>query len=189
MTVEAVLSEVLLDAPFYGEDGGVTFSGGECMLQPEFLAECLKRCKESGIQTTVDTAGCVSWSAFEAVLPYTDLFLYDVKVMDEGLHRRYTGHGNALILENLGKLLDMRKPVWVRVPVIPGVNDRKENFLALKAFFSQHKLPLKTELLPYHAMGETKYAAMGKTCHPFAVPEKETLDALAAYLDGAVTPA
>ncbi|MBR4864254.1 MAG: glycyl-radical enzyme activating protein [Oscillospiraceae bacterium] len=185
MAAEAVLEEVLSDKVFYGEDGGVTFSGGECMLQREFLSHCLQLCKENGIQTAVDTAGNVPWAAFEAILPYTDLFLYDVKVMDSGLHKRCTGSGNAQILDNLGKLLDAGKRVWVRVPVIPGMNDNKENFLALKSFLQQHPAPEKIELLPYHAMGETKYAALGKTCHPFAVPEKETLDALAAHLDGA----
>ena len=183
MTPEEVLKEVLLDAPFYSDDGGVTFSGGECMLQKDFLLACLQLCKKNGISTAVDTAGNVPWDVFQSVMPYTDLFLYDVKIMDNTLHQHYTGSGNALILKNLGKLLDSGARVYLCVPVIPGVNDSKENFLALKTLLNCHTSPEKTELLPYHAMGETKYAALGKTCEKFTVPEKDKLEALRQYLN------
>jgi pyruvate formate lyase activating enzyme len=182
MTPEDVLAEVLLDAPFYGNDGGVTFSGGECMLQKDFLLTCLRLCKEKGIHTAVDTAGHVCWEAFLAVMPYTDLFLYDIKAMDDAVHQHYTGCSNALILENLGKLLDSGANVWGRIPVIPGVNDTPENFQALKAFLSRHKAPEKIELLPYHAMGETKYTALGRPHQCFSVPTKAYLAQLEKYI-------
>lgn len=182
MTPEELLEEVLLDAPFYGDDGGVTFSGGECMLQKDFLLTCLRLCKEKGIHTAVDTAGHVCWEAFLAVMPYTDLFLYDIKAMDNAVHQHYTGRSNALILENLGKLLDAGAKVWVRIPVIPGVNDNKENFLSLKSFLNCHTPPEKIELLPYHAMGETKYTALGRIFEAFNVPTKEHMAQLENYI-------
>ena len=114
-TVDEVLKEVLKDKVFYETSGGgVTFSGGECMLQIEFLTKILKACKENGIHTAVDTAGHVPYERFEQILPYTDLFLYDVKCFDSEKHRQYAGVGNGLILENLKKLLAKSTPVWIR---------------------------------------------------------------------------
>ena len=105
-TVDEILGEVLADKPFYETSGGgVTFSGGECLLHPEFLRGLLQKCKENGLHTAVDTAGHVPFSAFEHVLPYTDLFLYDIKLMDTQAHRTYVGVENTLILENLARLL------------------------------------------------------------------------------------
>ena len=104
-TVNMVISEVIKDKNFYeSSGGGVTFSGGECMLQAEFLANVLKECKKNGIHTAVDTAGNVPWSSFEKILPYTDLFLYDIKTMNNITHKKYTGAENHLILNNLKKL-------------------------------------------------------------------------------------
>ena len=104
-TVDEVLKEVLKDKAFYETSGGgVTFSGGECMLQIEFLTKILKACKENGIHTAVDTAGHVPYERFEQILPYTDLFLYDVKCFDSDKHRQYTGLENQLILKNLKRI-------------------------------------------------------------------------------------
>ena len=177
--VDEVLTEILKDQPFYiTSGGGVTFSGGECMLQLPFLLDLLKKCKEHEIHTAVDTAGHIPWTSFAQILPYTDLFLYDIKIMDNDAHRAFTGVSNTLILENLAKILRSGTDVWVRVPVIAGVNDSEDEMKKLKAFFDQNRYPEKVELLPYHAMGEHKYAALGKTVHRFQTPPKEKIEKL-----------
>lgn len=176
--VDEILKEVLKDKAFYdNSDGGVTFSGGECMLQIDFLCEILKRCKECGVHTAVDTAGNVPWERFEKVLPYTDLFLYDIKAMDDETHKKYVGVSNVLILENLKKLFEKNANVLIRIPVIPTVNDDAEEMLKIKAFLEPFN-PLKVELLPYHKMGEHKYDALGLEMTEFEVPEKEKIDEL-----------
>lgn len=177
-TVEEVLKEVLKDKSFYEHSGGgVTFSGGECMLQTSFLVEILKACKDAGLHTAVDTAGHVSWDKFEQVLSFTDLFLYDVKSMNSQVHKEYVGVGNELILENLSKLLDVGAKVWIRMPMIGGVNDSEEEILALKEFLGKQKtIPEKIELLPYHAMGEHKYSALEMEKKEFCVPAKEKME-------------
>ena len=179
MTAEAVLTEVLRDKAFYeNSGGGVTFSGGECMLQPDFLGEILRSCKEKGVHTAVDTAGHIPWESFEKILPDTDLFLYDIKSMDSGIHKKYTGVGNERILTNLAKLLQANAAVWVRVPVVPSVNDTPEEMEKIKTFFEKTGYPAKFELLPYHRLGEHKYEALGKPVETFAVPDKEKLELL-----------
>ena len=179
MTADEVFAEIIKDKTFYDNSGGgATFSGGECMLQIDFLVEILKKCKENGIHTAVDTAGNIPFESFERVLPYTDLFLYDVKAMDSETHKKYVGVGNELILENLAKLLKKGAGIWVRVPVIPTVNDSEEEMFKLKAFFMENGEPEKVELLPYHKMGEHKYSALGLKVHEFAVPSKEKIDIL-----------
>ena len=175
-TVDEVLKEVLKDKAFYETSGGgVTFSGGECMLQIEFLTKILKACKENGIHTAVDTAGHVPYERFEQILSFTDLFLYDVKCFDSDKHRQYTGVENQLILKNLKRLLATDTPVWVRIPIIPTFNDTVEEMQKIKAFLSSCGAPEKVELLPYHAMGEHKYAAIGKETQIFSVPSEEKM--------------
>lgn len=182
-TVEEVYNEIIKDKSFYKtSNGGVTFSGGECMLQIDFLSGILKKCKENGIHTAVDTAGHIPWESFEKVLPYTDLFLYDIKTMDNDLHKKYTGVENILILKNLSKLLKKEVCVWIRVPVIPTVNDTEEEMKNIKAFFEGYGYPEKIELLPYHAMGEHKYEALGKSVEKFDVPDKEKIEKLKKML-------
>ncbi len=179
MTVEEVFSVVRKDRAFYeNSGGGVTFSGGECMLQLDFLTEMLKTCKENGIHTAVDTAGHVSWESFQRILPYTDLFLYDIKSMDSGIHKKYTGVGNERILENLARLLKAKAAVCVRVPVIPSVNDTQEEMQNIRLFFEENGYPANFELLPYHGMGEHKYEALGRPVQRFDVPGKEKIETL-----------
>ena len=183
-TADELLTEILADKLFYDTSGGgATFSGGECMLYPEFLAELLQKCKENGVVTAVDTAGHVPFTHFERVLPFTDMFLYDIKSMDTDTHKAYTGVGNELILENLAKLLARGARVWIRVPVIVGVNDNEWEMRAMKSFFAQHGAPEKIELLPYHAMGESKARAIGREPKIFQAPEKERINALYAILN------
>lgn len=178
-TVDEVFAEVIKDKAFYETSGGgVTFSGGECMLQIDFLAEILKKCKENGIHTAVDTAAHIPWENFQKILPYTDLFLYDVKTMDNEIHKKYTGVENTLILENLAKLLKSNIHLWIRVPIISGVNDTEEEMNNIKSFLDENGYPAKIELLPYHAMGEHKYEALGKSVEKFDVPDKGKIEIL-----------
>lgn len=179
-TVDDIFREVQKDRAFFeASGGGVTFSGGECMLQIDFLVEILKKCKENGIHTAIDTAGHLPFEYFERVLPYTDLFLYDIKLMNEQKHKEYTGVTNQLILKNLIKLLQSDARVWVRIPLIHGVNDTEEEALNIRAFFDANGYPENTEPLPYHSMGEHKYAALGRIGEKFDAPDKSYADTLA----------
>lgn len=178
-TADYIMAEILKDKPYYeNSGGGVTFSGGECMLQLDFLAELLRLCMENGVHAAVDTAGCVPWASFEKILPFAPMLLYDVKAMDSAVHKKYTGVDNRLILENLARLLKSGVRVWVRIPVIPGVNDTEAEMQELKAFFEKNGYPEKLELMAYHKMGEHKYQALGRSLKTFSVPEKAKVDAL-----------
>ena len=182
MTAEELLKRLLRDKAYFDRSGGgVTFSGGECMLYPSLLAPLLAKCRADGVSTAIDTAGCVPWPSFEQVLPDTDLFLYDVKSMDDEKHRRYTGVGNGLILENLRKLFETGARVWVRMPIIPTVNDTDDEILKLKDFLAPYR-PERVELLPYHRMGEHKYAGLGREAVRFDPPSAETMAHLRALL-------
>ena len=179
VTVDDVTYEILKDREFYkNSSGGVTLSGGECMLQIDFLEKVLKKCKDNGIHTAVDTAGLVPYESFEQILPYTDLFLYDVKCYDSDKHQKFTQAPNELILSNLKKLLKANKTVWVRIPIIPTVNDTEEEMLAIKAFLYSCGTPEKIELLPYHATGEHKYTALNRQAQPFFVPSEKKMTQL-----------
>lgn len=181
-TAQEVFSEVVKDKPYYDNSGGgVTFSGGECMLQTDSLCEILKMCKEAGIHTAVDTAGHVDFEKFEKILPYTDLFLYDVKIFDSEKHKKYVGVGNELILENLKKLSQKGADIWVRVPVISGVNDSPDEMKEFGEFLKKEIKPQKVELLPYHAMGENKYFALGKNVQTFSAPDSEKMSELKEF--------
>jgi hypothetical protein len=138
----------------------------------------LKACKENGIHTAVDTAGHVPYASFEKILPYTDLFLYDVKCFSEDTHKRYVGASNSLILENLKKLLKTGKKIWIRVPIICSVNDSESEMQKIKDFIYSAGKPEKIELLPYHAMGVHKYSAIGKTPIEFEVPSALVMEKL-----------
>ncbi len=187
MTADEILQELLKDKDFYtASGGGVTFSGGECMLQIEFLTELLRRCKENGIHTAVDTAGHVPWMNFEKILPYTDLFLYDVKCASEELHREWTGVSNQLILENLRRISELiagerlheaqfRGKLFIRVPVIGGVNDNEDEIRKIAEILKDIRYS-KVELLPYHKMGEYKYGALGKDWEVFTVPDEDRMN-------------
>ena len=179
-TIDDVVHEVIKDKAIYeNSGGGVTFSGGECMLQIDFLEEVLKKCKEQGIHTAVDTAGQVSFDKFERILPYIDMFLYDIKIADSEKHKKYVGAPNELIISNLERLISLGKRVWVRVPVISGINDTEEEILAIKKIANGAE---KIELLPYHAMGEHKYEALGRAVTKFSAPNDEKMRELRKML-------
>jgi pyruvate formate lyase activating enzyme len=139
--------------------GGITFSGGEPMLQFDFLLDALKACKSNGYHTAVDTSGYSSSENFRSVIPYTDLFLFDLKHMDDARHIEYTGVSNTLILENLRLIMESGKDVMVRVPVIPGYNEDNENIVKVRQFLSATKVRSlkKINLLPFHKIGSSKY--------------------------------
>ena len=162
MTAEEVMAEVHRDRDYYNDSGGgVTFSGGEPFLQKEFLLELLRLSKRAGLHTAVDTAANVPFEWIEEALPYTDLFLFDCKVIDEERHRAVTGVSNRRILENLRKLGDGRARVWVRVPVIPGTNDTPEEIGAIAEFLTDLPGVEQVELLPFHHLGSGKYDSLG----------------------------
>lgn len=183
---DEILNEAVSDKPFYdATGGGVTLSGGECLDQPEFAAELLKKCREAGIQTAVDTAGDVPWESIETALPYTDLFLYDIKCITPSLHRKFTGVENARILENYRRLLDAGAEVCVRVPVICGFNAGTEEFGRIAAFLCENR-PRSVELLPYHAMGENKFRALGLgEPERFFAPDAEKMKELSTIINPA----
>lgn len=159
-TPEEVVAKVLPEKIFFDTSGGgVTFSGGECMTHAKFLAETLKLLKENGIHTTVDTCGAASTESFLEVLPYADLFLYDLKKMDPTLHKAYTGMDNALILKNLEALCDHNANIIIRIPLIPGYTDRHEDMHATGQYIRdvlKHRI-LRCELLPYNKLAGSKY--------------------------------
>ena len=163
ITAESLLEKVLQDRDFYSPDGGVTFSGGECLLQAAFVAEMLKQLKALGISTAVDTCGCVPWENIQKTLPFCDLYLYDIKCADPRLHEKHTGKGNALILRNLEKLSAAGARIWIRTPVIPGVNDTEEEMGAIAAIIARLPQAEKITLMPYHTLGKSKYETLGLT--------------------------
>ena len=175
-TVDEILNECMKDQMFYEPSGGgVTFSGGECMLYIDFLEELIRKCKENGLHTAIDTAGCVPYSYFERILPYTDLFLYDIKCFDSKKHQMYTGVGNELIFENLKHLLKAGANVIVRIPVISGVNDSVEEMKQIKELLDSYGKVQGVELLPYHKMGEVKYEALSLDMQKWETPSKDKL--------------
>jgi len=179
VSVDELMTEIEADMPFYKDsDGGVTFSGGEPLLQSEFVALALKRCKAEGINTAVDTAGNVKYSAFERVLPYTDLFLYDLKAMDDKLHRFLTGVSNKLLLDNLRAIDREGATIRIRVPVITGANDHNDNFMEMAEFLSSLNCIQGVEPLPYHSLGAGKLESLGEGAEGrlFETPGKERMD-------------
>lgn len=159
-TVE-VMRELKKDLIFYQESqGGATFSGGEPLEQIDFLAELLLLCKKEGIHTVVDSCGYAPWSHLERILSLVDFWLYDLKVLDEQKHRCYTGASNQLILENLRKLSQKTKQIEIRIPLIPGVNDNKEEMAEMAELI--HSLSLsRVSILPFHRLGLDKYRRLG----------------------------
>ncbi len=161
MTVSSLMDVVEKDTIFYDESGGgVTFTGGEPFQQYEFLYEMLKSCKRKGIHTAIETSGYTAWDRMENIAGYTDLFLYDLKLMDEGKHIKYTGVSNKTILQNLEKLSAIHNNICVRIPIIPGVNDDEENIDRSILFLKSTSIR-NIGILPYHDIGIYKYDKLG----------------------------
>jgi len=185
-----ILNVVALDRPFYKNGGGMTLSGGEPLLQPDFARELLEGARREGIRTAVDTAGCVPFDNFEAVLPYTDLFLYDLKHMDSAAHRRATGVPNEQIVENLSELSGAGARSLIRIPVVPGFNDTRENMTKTAAFLKPLRGIEGVELLPFHRLGGGKYEPLGLTyaAEELRAPLPGELRELAAVFERAGIP-
>lgn len=163
MTVDDVLAEVVRDVAFYDESGGgVTLSGGEPLAQPEFTLALLRACKVREIRTALDTCGFASWNVIDRVRPYVDLFLYDLKLLDDARHREVTGAPVGPILANLRALSARGHAIRLRVPVIPGVNDDDESLGQIAAFAASLPHVQGMDLLPYHTTAADKYARMNK---------------------------
>jgi pyruvate formate lyase activating enzyme len=163
VTVDYLMDEISADKDFYkNSGGGVTLSGGEPLLQAEFCEVLLKCCKAAGIDTAVDTSGYVRWEAIQKVLDHTDLFLYDLKHMDSGMHARYTGVPNQRILDNLKRLGSYDKPVEIRIPIIPDVNNSRDNICRTAEFLCGIRSLTVIKLLRYHSMARSKFAAVGR---------------------------
>ena len=161
MNPDEILEVVLRDAIFYETSGGgVTFSGGEPLLQAEALKELLSLCKIRQLHTALDTAGNLPWQAFETVMKDIDLFLFDIKCITDKWHLEWTETSNERILENVRRLCELGQRVWIRVPVIPGVNSGEE-MNKIAHFVAGLPSVERIELLPYHTYGEGKYALLG----------------------------
>ena len=150
VTCEYVMKEIDKDLIFYDQSGGgVTFSGGEPLMQPEFLAYLLKECKTRDIHTTVDTSGYGNWEILSGISGMTDLFLYDIKHMDDAVHTKTVGVSNRAILENLIKLARVHNNIIIRFPLVPGINDDQANISSMARFISSVGIR-EVNILPYH---------------------------------------
>ena len=172
VTLDELLPILLEDKDFYeNSGGGVTLSGGECLIQADFCAELLKELKKQGIHTAVDTCGFVSKNALDKVIPYTDVFLYDVKAYDENVHIKCTGVSNKQILENLKYLDSIGKDIEIRIPYVPDFNDGQIEKIA--CFLAPLKKITKIRVLPYHNYAGSKYKALNL---PNALPNRLPTD-------------
>jgi pyruvate formate lyase activating enzyme len=170
-TVDEVMAEVLRDRAFYAQSGGgVTLSGGEPMLQPEFACEILMRCNAEGIHTAIETAGNYPWHFVEPALPFIDLVMMDLKQMDDAKHRWATGVSNARPLEAAHRFAMTDKPILFRTPIIPTVNDENDEVAAIVQFVRRliderkrtcNPAPICYELLPFHQLAGDKYTSLG----------------------------
>ncbi len=188
VTVDEVMTHIEREIPFYDEsDGGVTFSGGEPLMQPGFLSALLKACREHEIETVVDTSGFANWNIFEQIRGAVDLFLYDLKHMDSLRHRGVTGVPNEMILENLRRLSAAGARCIVRIPLIPGINDDEKNLLESARFLASLAQLEGIELMGYHDIAQAKYEALGQkyvlvgTSPPVETDMKRAAEVLRSY--------
>lgn len=182
--IEEACELLLQDRAFYAK-GGITLSGGEPLLQPHACRAILENMRRQGVHTAVDTCGAVERSALEEVLPYVDLFLFDIKHMDSEMHRKLTGLGNELILENLRWLSDAGAEIEIRIPVIPGMNDDAANIESTGRFLSKLRIR-RVVLLPYHSLAGSKYEAlkMANLMPEAQPPARDEMQRLADILQG-----
>ncbi len=172
---DQLLSAILEDKPFYeNSGGGVTLSGGECLCQADACAELLQKCKAEGLHTAVDTCGFVPRTAFDKVIPYTDVFLYDLKAFDEDVHIKCTGRSNKQILENLRYLNEKNCKIEIRIPYVPHYND--DQMEKIRDFLQTLKNIVRVRVLPYHNYAGSKYEALGiKHALPDTLPTDEEI--------------
>ncbi len=185
VSVEEVMAEVLKDVVFFDQSGGgASFSGGEPFLQHEFLLALLQACRQKDIHTVVDTSGLTSPQVLDRVSEFVDLFLFDLKTLDDAKHRKYTGVSNAQILENLKRLAELKKQVIVRIPIVPGVNDDPDEIRESGAFVSSLGNVREIHLLPYHTTGVEKYRRLGMQyeMHDMVPPSADDLSMIVKEL-------
>lgn len=175
--VRDVFAECMKDKKYYRNGGGVTFSGGEATLYPEFIIELSKLLHSENINVCLETNGYTESKIFEEIIPHIDLFLFDFKLYDDELHKKYTGVSNKRILENLDLLNRHNKPVILRMPIIPTVNDKKDHFDAAKAILVKYDNIIKHEIMPYHDIGKMKWKNLMKdySLGEIKPPSAETL--------------
>lgn len=161
VSIDELFREISRDVVFYGEDGGVTASGGEAAIQSEFIAELFRRCREAGINTALDTSGAISTPKLDSILDYTDLALFDLKIMDETLHREIIGYPLPPILDNLKFIASKSKPIWIRVPLVAGYTDDKNNIDAIVKLLENISGVERIDLLKFHQLGRHKYLELG----------------------------
>lgn len=187
MTMAQVMAEIERDVAFYDESGGgVTFSGGEPLLQPDFLLALLQACKKQEIHTAVDTCGFVAWHTLNRVRKYVDLFLYDLKLVDGARHQEFTGVSNELILKNLRMLSREGHNIIMRVPIVPGINDDDENIRQTGAFAAASLGLDRVDVLPYHRAALDKYNRLKKAYELAEIrpPSDERMAEIARILGG-----
>ena len=182
MTAQELLAEIKKDQGFYTRSGGgVTFSGGEPLMQPEFLEEIARLCKENGIKTAIESCGCGDFEKFSKAMPYIDFMYFDLKHMDSSEHKRLTGAGNEMIIENLKKINELgTTQITIRTPVIPNCNDSEKNICETAELIKNLKMVKAYELLAYHNLGENKYDSLGRTyeLHGTQKPSEEFMNNL-----------
>ncbi|MBR2838645.1 MAG: glycyl-radical enzyme activating protein [Kiritimatiellae bacterium] len=167
MSEGEVMDEVRRDRVFYASSGGgMTLTGGEPTMQPEFALALAGAARAEGIGVALDTCGFAPWAVFERLLPFVDLFLYDLKCMDAARHRELTGADNAPILGNLRRLDAAGAKLWIRCPLVPGLNDSDSDLAALGDFVHSLRNVQKAEICPYHTLGLEKYAKFGRRVPP-----------------------
>ena len=180
-TAEEVTTDVLADRSFYDPEGGMTLSGGEPLAQAEFAAAILTLCRREGIHTAVETNLAWPWETVAPLVKLVDLFLVDIKLMDETEHKSWTGASNRQTLENLRRLDAMAKPLAVRTPVVVGVNDRPEQVGVIADFLATLSHVRQYDLLPYHPLGNGKYETLGLGhAREFSSPTAAQMNLLAA---------
>jgi pyruvate formate lyase activating enzyme len=183
MDASVLVQTLLRDRIFFDEsDGGVTFSGGEPLLQAPFVIEAMRLLRAEGVHTAVDTCGYVDWQELADAASHACLVLYDLKLMDDARHRLATGVSNASILRNLRALSKIHPSIWIRIPIIPGINDDSANLEATAEFLKPLQGIRQVDLLPYHPMGEAKSVRVGMTqaLHDIQAPSTGDLEAMAA---------
>ena len=183
MSPEEVLARVLPDKPFFRDRGGVTLTGGEPLLQPEFARALSSLLRQNGIDIVLETSGFAPWEQLESMLPFVSRYLFDWKLMDPEKHRRWTGVDNLLIRENLKKLHGSGADIVLRCPIVPRVNDDPEHFRGIARLTKELPRLRQVDLLPYHALGNDKRAQLGLPRDGFSVPEEETVRRWRAELE------
>jgi pyruvate formate lyase activating enzyme len=186
MSVDEVMDVLLPDLPFFSESGGgVTLAGGEPTLHDEFVHELLNRCRASYIHTALDTCGYAIGKSAE-LLTQADMLLFDMKLLDEGNHLRFTSVTNGVILDNFRKVASIGKPIIIRIPIVPGYTDSDENIRAIGSFLAGFGAVKRVDLIAFHRFASTKYAALGKehVLQSIPIPDKPAMLRAMRILEG-----